>query len=412
MTGADVAGTGGAPVTAAAEPAGEDRPQTLLLVEDDAGDALLIEEFLADSGLHARLTWVRSLTQARELLTDGESPGCVLLDLHLPDAQGLDGLREMLAAAPSAAVIVLTGLSEERAGLAAVSVGAQDYLVKGQLEPRWLGRAIRYAVQRKQVALSAAALQAGRLRAEENARLERGLLPRPLVSDGRLNVVTRYRPGRVHSLLGGDFFDVVETADGAVHAVIGDVAGHGAAEAAMGVCLRVAWRSFVLAGLSGARLVGMLEELLLAERDDSEAFVTLTSVTVAPDRGRALIVRAGHPGLLSYDTAGRVRLVEPPGGIALGMMPGLGGWPEEPVPLPPGGGLVLFTDGLFEGQTGPDGERLDLTGLVELAREAAGPGLDAERFVDALISGAEAASADHGGLDDDVAVLHLGWRAP
>ena len=61
-------------------------------------------------------------------------------------------------------------------------------------------------------------------------------------------MVARYRPGRANALLGGDFYDVVETPDGTVHAVIGDVCGHGAAEAAIGVCLRVAWRSLVLAG--------------------------------------------------------------------------------------------------------------------------------------------------------------------
>ncbi|MQY09170.1 PP2C family protein-serine/threonine phosphatase [Actinomadura macrotermitis] len=405
----------GGPVRSAAamprtDGTGDDgEPETLLLVEDDPGDALLIEEFLADSGLHARLTWVRTLARAQELLTDGERPACVLLDLHLPDAQGLEGLRTLLAAVPQAAVIVLTGMAEEQAGLAAVSVGAQDYLLKGQLEPEWLGRAIRYAVQRKQVELSAAALQAVRLRAEENARLERGLLPRPLVSGERLKVVTRYRPGRMHTLLGGDFFDVVETGDGAVHAVIGDVAGHGAAEAAMGVCLRVAWRSFVLAGVSGPPLLGLLERLLLAERDDSEAFVTLTSLTLDPGRTRARVVRAGHPGLLVQDGAGGVRLVETAGGIALGMMPGLGEWPEEEIAMPPGGGLLLFTDGLFEGVVGPDGERLDLGGLLELARGCAGR--PAEEYVDALIAGAEAASAEHGGLDDDVAVIHLGWPA-
>ncbi|MBW8487098.1 PP2C family protein-serine/threonine phosphatase [Actinomadura parmotrematis] len=408
-----MAGAPGGPVRSAAARgtnglADGDEPEHLLLVEDDPGDALLIEEFLADTGLRIRLTWARTIARALELLADGERPACVLLDLHLPDSQGLDGLSTMLAAAPQAAVIVLTGLSEAQAGLAAVGVGAQDYLLKGQLEPEWLGRAIRYAVQRKQVELSAAALQAGRLRAEENARLERGLLPRPLVSGDRLDVVTRYRPSRMHALLGGDFFDVVETADGAVHAVIGDVAGHGAAEAAMGVCLRVAWRSFVLAGLSGPPLIEMLERLLLAERADNEAFVTLTSITLTPDRRAARVVRAGHPGLLLRDGAGEVTLVETAGGIALGMMPGLGEWPEERVAMPPGSGLLLFTDGLFEGLTGPEGQRLDLSGLLVLARRRAG--LPAEEFVDALIAGAEAASAEHGGLADDVAVIHLGWR--
>ncbi|WP_018656124.1 PP2C family protein-serine/threonine phosphatase [Actinomadura flavalba] len=390
------------------DPADDAGPDSVLLVEDDAGDTLLIQEFLADSGLRARLLAARSLAGAQAIIADGERPACVLLDLHLPDSSGLEGLHTMLAAAPQSAVIVLTGLAEARAGLAAVAVGAQDYLVKDELEPRWLGRAVRYAVQRKQVELSAAALQAGRLRAEENARLERGLLPRPLLSTDRLEIVTRYRPGRMHSLLGGDFFDVVETPDGAVHAVVGDVAGHGAAEAAMGVTLRVAWRSFVLAGLSGPPLVAMLERLLLAERDDSEAFVTLINVTLPPDRTRALVTRAGHPGALVRDGAGGVTLVEPPGGLALGMMPGLGVWPQTELAVPPGGGLVLFTDGLFEGETGEE-ERLDLSGLLALARARGGDG--AEALVDHLIGAAEAASADYGGLGDDVAVVHLGWRA-
>ncbi|MEW2359118.1 SpoIIE family protein phosphatase [Spirillospora sp. NPDC029432] len=379
----------------------------LLLVEDDAGDALLVEELLIDGNVPNRLTWVRSLEEARAELAGGGRSRCVLLDLHLPDAQGLDALRVVLAEAPEAAVIVLTGLAEAEAGLAAVTAGAQDYLVKGQLEPEWLGRAIRYAVQRKQTETAGAALQAGRLRAEENARLERGLLPSPLLSSDEVSVVARYRPGRAASLLGGDFYDVVETADG-VHAVIGDVAGHGAVEAALGVCLRVAWRSFVLAGARGPRLLALLEQLLMAERDDEETFVTLTSLTLTPDRRTAKVLRAGHPAMIVRGPGGAARLVETKGGMALGLLPGMDDWREDDLPLAPGTELVLFTDGLFEGETGPGGRRLDLDGLLRLAER--GKGLDAAPFVDFLITEAEEASAGYGGLGDDVAVIGLGWK--
>src|SRR5256885_1677325 len=68
------------------------------------------------------------------------------------------------------------------------------------------------------------------LRAAENARLERGLLPRPEVMDPRVVVTPRYRPGR-EAVLGGDFYDVVETPDGSLYLLIGDVAGHGPDEA-------------------------------------------------------------------------------------------------------------------------------------------------------------------------------------
>ncbi|PZS37315.1 MAG: fused response regulator/phosphatase, partial [Pseudonocardiales bacterium] len=120
----------------------------ILLVEDDAGDVLLVEELLADSGMQASLTTARSLAEATGLLSQGPAPGCILLDLHLPDVQGLEAVTQMLAAAPGAPVVVLTGLAEESAGLAAVAAGAQDYLIKGQAPPDVFGRAIRYATQR------------------------------------------------------------------------------------------------------------------------------------------------------------------------------------------------------------------------------------------------------------------------
>ena len=267
-------------------------------MEDDAGDVLLVEELLADSGMQASLTAVRSLAEASDLLSRGTTPGCVLLDLHLPDVQGLEAVTQMLAAARGAPVVVLTGLAEESAGLAAVAAGAQDYLIKGQAPPDVFGRAIRYATQRKHVEQASAALQRSALRAEENARLERALLPTPLLRTGTFETVARYRPGRANALLGGDFYDVVETPDGVVHAVIGDVCGHGAAEAAIGVCLRVAWRSLVLAGAAPAALMSLLEQLLMAEREDEHLFATLTHLVFGPDRGSVRVLRAGHPGLL------------------------------------------------------------------------------------------------------------------
>jgi serine phosphatase RsbU (regulator of sigma subunit) len=384
-------------------------PQKLLLVEDDAGDFLLVEELLADSGIRATLSWARTLAEARDLLRRDGMPDCVLLDLHLSDARGTEVVSQLLAAAPAVPVVVLTGLAEENAGLAAVAAGAQDYLIKGQAAPDVFSRAIRYAAQRKHVEQASAALQLSALRAEENARLERGLLPTPLLRSGAAEVVARYRPGNEQSLLGGDFYDVVETPDGTVHALIGDVAGHGPAEAATGVCLRVAWRSLVLAGTPGPPLLEMLEQMLIAEREGERVFATLTCVCLPPGRRAARILRAGHPGLL-LRAAGRVDMVEGKGGPALGLLPGLvpgQRWPEEHLPLPPGASLVLFTDGLFEGRTGPGSERLGEDGLLAAARELAA--LPPAAFVDRLIERVETAAAPYGGLTDDVAVVHVGW---
>lgn len=237
------------------------REPSLLLVEDDAGDALIVEELVADATPGLRLEWVRSLREAGEYLAE-QLPDCVLLDLRLPDAQGLEALARVREYTDEVAVVVLTGLAEESTGLAAVAAGAQDYLVKGRVEPELFARAVRYAIQRKQAERATAALRAGQMRARENARLERGLLPTPLLRGERhADVVTRYRPRRAQALLGGDFHDVVQQADGTVHAVIGDVSGHGPDEAATGVALRLAWRTLVLSGITGPRQLRLLEQL-------------------------------------------------------------------------------------------------------------------------------------------------------
>jgi serine phosphatase RsbU (regulator of sigma subunit) len=381
-------------------------PETLLLVEDDPGDMVLVEELLADSGIQTSLVWARTLAEAKEQLRRDGVPGCILLDLHLPDARGVEVVSQVLAVAPAAPIVVLTGLAEENAGLAAVAAGAQDYLIKGQAVPHAFGRAIRYAAQRKHVAQATAALQVSEVRAEENARLERGLLPTPLLHTDAMEVVARYRPGREQSLLGGDFYDVVETADGTVHAMVGDVAGHGPAEAATGVCLRVAWRSLVLAGMPTPTLISLLEQMLVAEREGDRVFATLSYLVFAPDRRQVRILRAGHPGVLRL-TGGRVDLVEGEVGPALGLVAGHG-WQDEEMPLPPGASLMLFTDGLFEGRTGPGSERLGEEGLLAMARELADR--PSAAFVDGLIERIEAATAPYGGLADDVAVVHLRWR--
>jgi serine phosphatase RsbU (regulator of sigma subunit) len=216
-------------------------------------------------------------------------------------------------------------------------------------------------------------------------------------------VASRYSPGRDHALLGGDFFDVVETADGTVHAVIGDVSGHGAAEAALGVCLRVAWRTAVLSGCVGTDQVRLLEEILGAERADDFIFATLTILRLDRDRSRLRVIRAGHPGLLVRTSAG-LELFEPPPGPALGLIPDGARWPETELPAHDISAVTLFTDGLFEGVVAPD-RRLGEEGLLEVARKHMA--LHGRPFVDAVVDEVAELTAAHGGLADDVAVLHL-----
>src|SRR3954447_14778432 len=347
------------------DPAAASAPLRILLVEDDDGDALLVEELLDISGAPVEIT--RAPTLAEALRTDLAEIDCVLLDLDLPDAQGLSALHRLKTDRADLAVLVLTGLDDELRGNEAVGAGAQDYLVKGHIDGAGLARAVRYAVERQSADEARQQLEVARLHAEENARLERGLLPAPLVTDPELRFTAHYRPGRRRALLGGDFYDAVQDGSGAVHAVIGDVSGHGPDAAALGVCLRIAWRTLVLGGVDAEALLPTLQVVHGHERHFSWMFTTLCMVTIAPDRRSVRVRRAGHPAPLLSSAAGIPPLdgasVAPPLGVLDDAR-----WAATEHDLPGEWALLLYTDGLIEGKTGNGNERLGEDGLVTMVR--------------------------------------------
>ncbi|MEV6838567.1 fused response regulator/phosphatase [Streptomyces sp. NPDC051133] len=386
---------------------------TLLLIEDDPAASPIVPDLLDSSGKPIRIRTARNLTEAGRLLTDDVH--CILLDLALPAPGGSDTddelavLKHVLQLAPRHAVLALTASGDAERGAEAVRVGAQDYLFRDELDGRLLSRAIRYAVERKRSDSAERRLAEGRLRAQENRRLERGLLPTPLLDGSALRFAARYRPGRSRALLGGDFYDAVRTPDGTVHAMIGDVCGHGPDEAALGVELRIAWRALTLAGLCGDELLSTLQEVLEHERADEEIFATLCTVDIAPDGRRAGLCLAGHPAPLLARPGRTARLLPyDNNGPALGLLPGAR-WPRMQVELGPEWSLMLYTDGLIEGRVGTDGERLGQDGMVEMIRRQLSEGLRGEALLRAAVS--EVRDLNGGELTDDVAVVLLD-RAP
>lgn len=125
----------------------------VLLVEDDLGDADLLCELLelADS-THFQVTQSRRLKDALQSLSQ-ESFDVVLLDLSLPDSHGLETVSQIYTQAPTLPIVILSGLEDESVAIEALQKGAQDYLVKGQVDSNLLVRAIRYAIERTKIRL-------------------------------------------------------------------------------------------------------------------------------------------------------------------------------------------------------------------------------------------------------------------
>ncbi|MDX2161133.1 MAG: response regulator [bacterium] len=123
----------------------------ILLIEDNRGDARLIREMMiSHSESQIELTHAVTLREGLDAL-EQELFDAILLDLSLPDSSGIETIRRVHAEAPDQAILVLTGFSDQTLGVQAMQEGAQDYLVKGEIDGKLLTRAIRYAIERTRV---------------------------------------------------------------------------------------------------------------------------------------------------------------------------------------------------------------------------------------------------------------------
>lgn len=124
----------------------------ILLVEDNPGDIRLLQEYLKEGSAAGgfQITQVGRLSTGLERLAEARFDA-VLLDLALPDSQGLDTLVRLHGAAKAVPIVVLTGIEDEALGVRLIQAGAQDYLVKGQVTGHLLTRSLRYAAERKRV---------------------------------------------------------------------------------------------------------------------------------------------------------------------------------------------------------------------------------------------------------------------
>jgi PAS domain S-box-containing protein len=332
------------------------------------------------------------LADESERLTVGASaPG---------DITGGDEFADRVAQAREAMLSQNASSGEARAlvGVPLLAEGeVMGVLVACATPPREFGgqnlTILRLAAERVGLAIAHARVYEREHRIAET--LQRSLLPDRLPRLPGLEVAARYLPAASEAEVGGDWYDVIPMAGGAVGLVMGDVAGKGLAGASMVGRLRSALRAYALEGHDGARVVEQLNRLLWTEAEESQ-MATMLYVIVDPAASAVHWVNAGHPAPLMI-IGGEPQFLEGAGSVPLGVLP-FPTYQEVSARMDPGSTLLLYTDGLVE----RPGENID-DGMAQLAARVREAPEDPDGLCDHLL----ATLVPPGGAMDDVALLTL-----
>ena len=268
-------------------------------------------------------------------------------------------------------------------------------------------------VQEERVAVAAAARREAVQKTERSLweTVQNGLLPERLPGVRGLRLAARYQPAERALLVGGDFYDAVVLPDGRLAVMVGDMAGHGAPAAAQAAGLRFGWRTLVSVNPNPAAVLAALNAQMAGPAQRAEGlFASIIYMLIDP-KGSVTFAPAGHPPpFILTDT-----ICQPLEPLVTGPLLGVfdeAEWPVTHASLPPGGTIVLYTDGLIEARQGADTFGVERACAVLAAERRSAVEARVERLIDA------ARRHEDQSLRDDVVVVAverpvpISWAAP
>jgi phosphoserine phosphatase RsbU/P len=333
----------------------------ILLVEDDPDDVWVMRNLLGDRWDEPfDLVQVELLSAAVERC-DEDHFDVILLDLSLPDSQGLETFFAMHAHAGDVPIVVLSGYSDETSAVKAVQAGAEDYLVKGQVNDRMLARSIRYAIERSR-----------RHRAEERMRdtteefraaqeIQQRLYPGESPTLAGFEIAGSLFPAKATA---GDYFDYIPMLDGCLGIVLGDVSSHGMGPALLMSETRACLRTLAQMHSDVGEILTLANRLLAADTSDFH-YVTLAMARLDPRDRSMVYASAGQRSYLLG--AGIEATVLDSTSLPLGVRADTVVPAAAPIVLKPGDLLAFFTDGLAEAES-PGRVRFGVARALQIIR--------------------------------------------
>jgi sigma-B regulation protein RsbU (phosphoserine phosphatase) len=393
----------------------------VLLIEDNPGDARLIQLMLSEAGDGLfTVEPVERLSEGLQRLAQG-GIGIVLSDLSLPDSHGLETFTRLHSQAPTVPIILLSGLNDTTFAVQAVHEGAQDYLMKGQVDGQLLVRAMRYAIERKrmseQLAHYAEELRSKNAQLEADFNMAREIqqifLPQQYPTfphsvspeESALRFSHRYLPA---AAVGGDFFDIFPITDTTGGIFICDVMGHGMRAALVTAIMRGLVEELMpVAADAGKFLTEINRSLHAILRRTREPFLATAFYVVADVvSGELRFASAGHPSPFLVRRSGnevsQLKFCDPRHGPALGLFD-KANYPTCRCPVFKDDLLLLYTDGIFEVNS-PLREEYGLERFQAAVQQRAQ--LSAEQLFDELIEEAQRFSATSD-FEDDVCLVGM-----
>ncbi len=372
-------------------------PIVILLVEDSP-----TARFHAQVCLKKGLQGNYSLLQAENLAVAIEKlrknpVDVILLDLNLPDSQGLDTFRRLSHISAGAAIVIISGDTDERMAVSAVRLGAQDYIVKGSgFTAEVLGRTVHFAIERNARHLLETELASVRLDLEIADAIQQRLYPHSESEFPNVSLAGRCSSATQNC---GDYYDYITRPDGSLLVVIGDVSGHGMGPAMMMVETRAFLRALASSTMELGEILTHVNRLI-ADDMQQHLFVTLFAANLDASGQHLSFCSAGHPGYLVKQD-GRVVTLQSDN-TPLGITP------EEIYPttsvaeFEAGDLLALFTDGISEATS----DHQEFLGEQRVIEEVvSGRALEATAILDSLFVLAERFNGTATQQDDRTAVI-------
>jgi serine phosphatase RsbU (regulator of sigma subunit) len=371
-------------------------PLQVLLVEDCPVHADLICGVLnRRANPQFRGVWAETIADGIAHLRQG-AIDVVLLDLSLPDSDGLETFYRLYREFPHVPIVILTARDDERLATQALQEGCQDYLVKDNVDVRLLERSLLFAIERHARRRLESSLEATRAQLDVARQIQQRLCPQQVPQLPGFDLAGMWYPAEATC---GDFFDFFPMRDGSVGILVGDVCGHGLGPALLAAETRAYVRALALACDDVGEVLATTNRLLTGDLDDGR-FVTLFFAKLSLTARTFVYASAGQRAYrITPDTIAQLDSTSPP----LGIMPELPQAPNVELTLGPNELVLIPTDGMLEA-TSQDRELFGASRVLDLvARSRRDP---AEKIVE-LVYDEVRRFTHNAAQDDDVTAVLL-----